>query len=76
MHPMRYQCWAHRCGQRLPQWADGQVVGEMIAELDDFRHATEVLSQGDDTTERRFSEVVNRGLSIVEMVCSGCLAGR
>src|SRR5215813_3063485 len=40
----------------------------MITELDNFRHATEVLPQGDHTTERRLGEVVNRGLPVVEMV--------
>src|SRR5262245_15623650 len=40
----------------------------MITKLDDFRHATKVLSQGDNATKRRFSKVVYRGLSIVEVV--------
>src|SRR5206468_146141 len=72
-HPVGNQCWPHRGGHWLAQRTNGQVVGEVVAELYDFRDATKMLAQGDNAAECCFSEVVYRCLAVVKVAVRNAL---
>src|SRR5215467_9380501 len=52
---------------RIPQWLDVTIVGELIAELNDLRDAAEVFHQSNGFAERLTGQIVDRGLSVVQM---------
>ena len=59
--------------RRLAQRPDLAVVAEVVAELDDVRHAAEVLQQPDRPTERLAGEVVDRRAAVVELLVGDVL---
>src|SRR5215470_10133111 len=52
---------------RVSQWLDTAVIGNHIAELNDFRNAAEVFDKARRAAERLAREVVNGNLAVVEI---------
>src|SRR5260370_33582593 len=51
----------------VTQRLDAVIVGNQVAELDDFRHAAEMFDQASSAAKGLAVEVVNRNLAIVEI---------